>query len=144
MVWAVAAAAFMSAASQVQQGRAEGKAAEANARTDLYNARLAKQKGRDRARQVRREGRQHLGRIRSQTGASGIQVSGSALDVMAADAFQIEMDAQITKYNADIDARSFRQQADRTIREGSQRKTAAFIGAGTQLLSAGTTIAAGS
>jgi hypothetical protein len=71
---------------------------------------------------------------RASLGISGTTGAGSAEDLLAENAANAELDAQAIRYGGAVRANAYRSQAAMTSFEGSQRQTASYIGAGTNLL----------
>jgi hypothetical protein len=76
-------AAALDARAAHYQGRIAERAAQ-------YNAQLAREEGARRASRVRTEGTRELGRQRAQMGRSGLVTSGSRLDLLVANAAEVE------------------------------------------------------
>jgi hypothetical protein len=79
-------------------------------------------------------------RIGSQTAAvakSGIKQSGSALDVMADSLSNAYLDLAIDKYNSEVTARGYENQAAMTRYEGQQEASRAKAKAGGSFLASG-------
>jgi hypothetical protein len=132
-------------------GQAQAQAAAAEARVAQQNARLAElqgieelKKGAREEQKFRREARQFQGSQRSALAASGTQMSGSALSVLADTAQGIEEDAATLRFNTlqakyghDINALNFKNQASAARAASKNAKTAGWIGGFTSLLSTG-------
>lgn len=80
-------------AGGLAQASAIRQQADAQAQASRYNAQLARAEGGAEADRIRRAGRRELGRQRTQLGASGVRVEGSPLDLLVANAAEIERDA---------------------------------------------------
>jgi len=112
------------------QGRAAKRAADINAQTELYESG-------QQASRIRTTGRRELGRQRTLIGTSGLQAAGSPLELLAANAAEIERQAMETtlagRYAADVErsrGKVARKQASRVgaaaLFEGGTR--AAYYG----------------
>ena len=146
---------LLSAAGSVVAGNAQAAAYEAQAKVAQQNARLAElqgveelKKGAREEERFRREARQFQGSQRTAMAASGAQVSGSALSVLADTAMGIEEDATTirfntlqSKYGRDVEALNFRNQASAARASAKNARTAGWIGGFTSLLSAGGQVA---
>lgn len=106
-----------------QQARAEGAAAS-------FNAKQSREQGAAEAARIRRAGRRELARQRLRVGASGVRLEGSPLELIAANAAEVEreaMNAQIAgANNAALDEA-----------RGKNAKRAGRVGAASALLSGG-------
>lgn len=119
--WLIAAAGGLQAATQLYQGNAAAAMGEYNATVARQEARYAEATSRDRARRI-------LGAGRAAVGASGVQLEGSPLDVLAQSAAEAEMDALAIRRSGQAQAAAYRYQ-------GRQAQLAGYFGAaGTALL----------
>jgi hypothetical protein len=132
------------AASAVKQGQNAVAMSEYNYKTDVENANLAVQQGNEEARRSNVIANKVIGQGRAAAGASGIQMSGSALDVIGASAANAELDALSIQHKAAIKAYGYRSSAalepfkQNVARENAQMATAgAIIGAGAKAYSYG-------
>lgn len=156
MVLTVAGGLF-SAASSVMAGRAQAKAYEAEARMAEHNARLAEKQGvealkagaREEAR-FREKARQFQSSQRTTMAASGVQMSGSALSVLADTAQGIEKDADTIRFDTlkdkwgfDVQRTNFKNRASSARASARNAKTAGWIGGFSSLLGTGTQVIAG-
>lgn len=100
---------------QYQNGKSAAKAAKYNAKQAKTQARIYRllgdrqaqiieQRGAEEERRQRVVGYKALGAIRAGYGASGIDTSGSALDVLEESARNAELDALTVRYNARTEA----------------------------------------
>lgn len=129
---------MLSAWGQLQQGEAEEKAGLANAAIARQNAEESIRQAQEDERRLRVQGLKTLGDIRASYGASGVTNQGSALEVLKANASAIELDALNVKYEGQVKARMYRQQATMEIERGRSAKEASqFSAAGSLLLGAG-------
>lgn len=150
----MAASAVMSAYGSYSQGQAQAAAAEAQAQQADYNAKIAEQqaqdaehRGRIAEQNQRMKTAQVLGQQRAGFGASGFDLSGTALDILGDTAMVGEMDALTVRHNAEYEAWDRRQQAYGFQNEaavarasGKNAKKAGMINAGTSLLGSAATI----
>ena len=144
-----------SAAGSIAQANAQAKAYEQQAKIAQQNARLAElqgvrelEKGAREEQRFRRQARQFQSTQRSQLAASGSQLAGSNANVLADTAMGIEQDATLlrfntlqSKYERDVQAVNFRNEASAARANASNAKTAGIFGAFTGLLNTGVQIA---
>ena len=142
---------LMSAAGSVMAGQAQAAAYEAQAKTAQQNARLAELQGVEELKKgareeagFRQQARQFQGSQRAAVAASGAQMSGSALSVLADTAQGIEDDATTLRYNTlqskyghDMNALNFRNQASAARAGAKNAKTAGWFGGFSTLLNTG-------
>lgn len=154
-VMLTAASGLVGAAGSVIQGNAQAKAYEQQAQVAQQNARLAElqgeralERGAREEGQFRRRQRQFQGTQRAQLAASGVQMGGSALSVLADTAQGIEEDAAMIRFNTlqskwerDAQAVNFRNEASAAQASASNAKRAGRLGAFSTLLGAGLGIA---
>lgn len=134
----MAVAAVATAAGQVASGVAANNAAKANARAlnEQGNAEMlsASQKASD----MRYAGNRLLGETRATQAKAGVDLSGgSAADVAAESALNIEQDALRALYGGRVKKWQADAQATITRTEGKNAKTMSLINAGTTLLKGG-------
>ena len=110
------------AVGQIQQGRAEKKAAD-------FNALVSEERGKQQERLIRRNTKRQLGKIRASVAKSGVRMEGSPLEVLAESAANAEVDALNARYNARIQAQVQRD-------TGKVRERQARYKAGASLLAA--------
>lgn len=142
---------LLSAAGSVAAGNAQAAAYEAQAKIAQQNARLAElqgveelKKGAREEERFRREARQFQSSQRTAMAASGAQVSGSALNVLADTAAGIEQDADTIRFNTlkdkwgvDVQRTNFLNQASVARTSAKNAKTAGWIGGFTSILGTG-------
>lgn len=121
----------------------EAKAYRYNAQLSRYNAKLAAEKGVVDEARSRATGAKILGSMKAGYGASGVQMEGSALDVLEESAANAEMDAQLVKHGAKVNEFNFlaeakmnEYKADAAITAGKYNANAARIGLGKKIASA--------
>lgn len=143
------------AAGSVIQGNAQAKAYEQQAQVAQQNARLAElqgerelERGAREEQRFRRQQRQFQGTQRAALAASGVQMGGSALSVLADTAQGIEEDAAMIRFNTlqskwerDAQAVNFINEANAARANASNAKTAGRLGVFTTLLTSGLNIA---
>ena len=140
----MAAATVASAAGTYAQGQAQASAYEANATAAEQAARAQREKASHEAGLVREQGQSVLSTQRARYGASGVAMTGSALDVALSTARKNELDALTVKYNGEVNARMNENQASVYRSQADSAKTAGTIGAFTTLLTGGAQIAGAS
>jgi hypothetical protein len=126
------------AAGAVAAGNAQKAAAAANANVQQQNAAQAVSASDAQAAAADRANRQKMGQVEAAYGASGVDPSGTPLDVMADNATQSRLDALSIKYNGTVGANRSVSQSNIDMFQGDQAQTAGYIGAGATLLNAGT------
>lgn len=146
---------LVSAAGSVIQGNAQAKAYEAQAKVAQNNARLAElqgarelEKGAREEQKFRQRARQFQSSQRTALAASGGQLAGSALSVLADTGMGIEQDAAMIRYNTlqdkyerDVQAVNFRNEASAARASAKNARTAGWVGGFTTLLSTGVRVA---
>ena len=153
MVLTVAGGLF-SAASSVIAGQAQARAYEAQAKMAEYNAKLAERQGaetlkagaREEAR-FRAQARQFQSAQRTTAAASGAQLSGSVMNVLADTSQGIEEDATALRFSTlqnkwgfDVQQTNFLNEASSARASAKNAKTAGWIGGFTSLLSTGSQV----
>lgn len=133
----MAAATAVSAYGQYQQGKAEKKMHDANARIQERNAQIALEKANYEAELASQKLRRAIGAQRAAQGASGYLMSGSALDLQEDSVTQGEMDRLAILYGGNVDAENWRSEADLSRMKGKAAKQAGTTAAFGTLLSGG-------
>lgn len=129
----------MSAASTYAQGQAQASAYEASARAAEQQAQAQRKKGEYQAGVIRDKGQSVLSTQRARYGASGVAMTGTPLEVALSTTRDVEMDALMARYNAEVDARRSEGQASIYRSQASAASRAGTIGAvGTLLTGAAT------
>lgn len=129
-----AAGSVFSAVSSISQGNAARAAGDYNAALYAQNAEVTRQRAAlDEARQ-RRAATMRAGANVAAAGASGIQLNGSALDVLESNAAQEELDALLIRWNGDVSASRLDAQGALASAQGRAAQTRGYIGAGASLL----------
>ena len=121
--------------------KAQAQVAEQNAKTAAAQGEEALMTGAREEKQLRRQGAQFAGAQMARMAASGGQVGGSALSVLADTGMGIEEDAEMIRYNTmknkwgmDVQATNFRNEASAARAAGKNAKTAGYLGAFNTLL----------
>jgi hypothetical protein len=131
------AAAAMSAASSIQQGKQASAAAKFNADMQNRNAGIARQQAAAEEEKQRRLGYMRQGAARAAYGASGVAIEGSPLDILEQSAAQEELDALNIRYRGAIGAQSAEGQAALSSMRGDAAMQAGYMGAGSAILLGG-------
>ncbi len=92
-------------------------------------------------RRLRIEGTKAIGGIRATVGASGVQMEGSALDVLESSAANAELDALTVRHQGQMKAWAYKSGANLDLYQGAQSKAAGEIGAASALLGGGSKMA---
>lgn len=121
--------------SAVQSGAAQKDAAEFNAAVARNDAIAAQQQAASESRQLSRRNRLRAASRRARYAASGIELSGSAEDVMFDSAVQDELERQNALYRGEL--RAGRSKAEAGLQEAAGRNavTSSYLSAGGTLLS---------
>ena len=129
----------LSAASTYAQAQAQAQAYEASARAAEQQAQAQRKKGEYQAGVIRDKGQSVLSTQRARYGASGVAMTGTPLEVALSTTRDVEMDALMARYNAEVDARRSEGQASIYRSQASAASRAGTIGAvGTLLTGAAT------
>jgi len=124
----------ISAIGAIGEGISGQRAASFNAHALDSNAGFALQQGAENQRRIRRSNSQFQGAQEASIGASGLQLTGSALDVLSDSAIEGELSALDAKVAAENKAKGLRSQATIERFRGKNARRAGFITAGTNLL----------
>lgn len=140
MAWAGAviglAGGLVSAQGTRQAGRDAEAAFNVNAQIARENADLAREAADDDILSLERLAYRTEGGIRAGYGASGVSAtSGSAMDVLADSMAQAALDQNRRRYQGELEARDFMNQARTGQAAGSAARTAGNYGAAAQVLS---------
>lgn len=118
-------AAGVGLASTISNIQAEKMNAEAAAQSHFYNAQINKYnanqsilQAQEDERRLRQKTTQILGQSRANIGASGIQSSGSPLDVMEMSASNAELDALTVRHQGQLRAWAYEQGANLDLSKG--------------------------
>lgn len=131
----------VSVIGQLSQGDAKSQAAEYNAQTAESLANQTQLQGIEQARRVRVNALKTIGEAKANYGASGVQLEGSALDILQESAQNATLDALNVKYQSDLKAFAYRRDAGSQRAAGENAKTASVYGAAASLLTGGANIA---
>jgi len=137
----LAAGGLLGAVGSIQKGNAANQASQFNAGVMENNANFASQQGAENQRRIRRSNAQFQGTQTASIGASGLQLSGSALNVLSDSAIEGELMALDAKVSSENQAKGLRSQSSLERQRGKSARTAGFITAGSQILSAGAKLA---
>jgi len=118
----------------IGEGISGQRAASFNAQALGNNADFALKQGAENQRRIRRSNAQFQGSQEAAIGASGLQLSGSALNVLSDSAIEGELMALDAKVSAENKAKGLRSQATIERMRGKQARRAGFINAGTTLI----------
>lgn len=131
-VWLAAAGAGLQVLGIVSQGNAAQAAARSNAVNARRDAELARQQAIEDEKAFRNAVLREAGLNIAAIGASGLQMTGSALDALADNARQAEQDALRIRMGAEIEAVRFSRQirAER-LAGGEAGRAASLLAAGT-------------
>lgn len=146
-----AAAAGLQALGQISAAQQRANQAETQARIQRIEAARANQSAREQRRigeqesdRRERAGRAQRGASRAAIGASGVRLQGTPTDVLADQALENELNANLATFESQLRARELRRQEAASLTEANQlesrasaERTAGFFQAGSTLLSAG-------
>lgn len=113
-------------------GWAAGKAGRYNAEVNETNARLVRANARAAEERQRRFGSKVLGKQRAAVGASGIKMSGSALDALEDSAAELELDALMLRHAGDIAEYGYKATAELDRSRAKMAEINALFGAYSQ------------
>lgn len=130
----------ISAGGSVLGGMEESRAQEANARVAEANAQRTAALGAQNEAVARREARQLEGQSIANVGASGITLSGSALDYTIDQQIEAETAALQQRYAATDQANAYKQEANASRRAGKNALTSGVLGGAAQLIGGGANI----
>ena len=134
----------MTAYSTYQSGRSQQKIAEFQAKQANANAEAALEEGRIAEVQHRRQVAQTMGTQRASLAASGADISdmnSSAQNILGDTAQWGDYDARMIRYNSEMQAWNYRNQATQYRAEGKAASRAGAIGAGVSLLNGASQVA---
>jgi hypothetical protein len=126
---------LVSAYGQMQQGYAAKSAAEFNANIAKKNAELVRKQAAEEERKLRYQAKKHFGDMRASMGASGIQLDGSALDVLQESVSLAQQDALAVRHQGELKAWGFEQEARLQKYQGEAAVQGAQFGAAASILS---------
>lgn len=135
------AGAAVSAAGQYEQTQMQADAERQNARIAQENAERARLHAGLEEADIRRNARALAGRQRASIAESGIELSGTPLDVIEASQEDAELDALTARYNGELEARGLlnerdaaRMRAKAAERAGRYAVVGGILGAGSAAL----------
>lgn len=131
-------AAVVSAVGAKQTASAQEDAAKYNADVEKNNAETAAQQGQFDAQQIRDRNKRTLAAQRAAFSASGLDESGSVLDVRDDSAAQGEMDALVAIYTGQTSANASMARARLDNMQGAAARRSGNIGAASSLLGGAT------
>lgn len=134
----------LAAYGSYQSGQSQKKIAEFQAKQANANAEAALEEGRIAEVQKRREVAQTMGTQRASLAASGADISdmnSSAQNILGDTAQWGDYDARMIRYNSEMQAWNYRNQATQYRAEGKAASRAGAIGAGTSLLQGASQVA---
>lgn len=118
-----------------QAGAAQQQAANYNAGIAQQNVSIINSQTAQQVEQTHRAAVLKIGAMRALYGASGVDVSsGSPLDVLASSTAQAKLDEQTVRYNGEVKALNYKNQAQLDIMGGQQAAAAASSKAASSLL----------
>lgn len=124
----------------MQAARANANAANYNAAVSSNNAVAARDQADADARRQRILGDKALGGIRAATGASGVTMEGSPLDVLGESAANAELDVLSIKYKGELRARGNESDATLDTARASNVRTTGYLASAGVLLEGGSKI----
>lgn len=127
--------AVVSAVGQFQAMQAQAAAAEYNQKVAERNAKAVRGQTDSEINDKRVHNRRVLGTMRAAYASNGFEMVGSPMDVIADTAFEQEYDVAKMKYQGDMKAEGYKEQATLFEMEAKASRRAAFIGLASGLLS---------
>ena len=131
---------IMAGQAQAKQGRQMQQAEDYNAQVSRQNAQAIQQSGKFEQDKAKRQQLLFTGRQRALTAASGVQFSGSPLDVMSDSIAESEMDMAAMRYNTDVASSRALDQADYSTQLGKNYNEMGKIGRMESYVKAGSTL----
>lgn len=128
------ASAGSSAYGQVMEAQDQAQAEMYNATVARQEAELAKQQGKSEADKIRRQAKILRGTQKSLYSKAGVALSGSAIEVINDSAAEMELDAMLAEYNADVAAQRASGEASFSESQAKQIRRAGTVSAGSTLL----------
>ena len=126
----MAASTAMAVAGDVKQGQAASQAAGYNAQLATQNAGIAAAQGEAAAQAQSRDSQRKIGAAMAAYGASGVQMSdGSPADVLADSARSAALDNLTTRYNYQLKALGYQDQASLESAQSSNASAAGYLSA---------------
>jgi uncharacterized cupredoxin-like copper-binding protein len=128
------AGSVLSAASQVDAGKTAETVAKINAANATEEAKAKNEAAKAETYKLSRQANQTAGEQRAAYGATGFNIEGSPLEVMANTAREYERDMLYTGYAGAVGANQKMNEANLLEWQGKQQKKTSMWGAGTTLL----------
>lgn len=127
----------MQVVGQMKQAAAMENAASFNKAASLQNAQLATQQAAEEERSYRVMARKQLGDMRANYAASGIELDGSAQDILEQSAATAEMDALRIKHGGQVKSAGYRNDAQLYGMQGQAARDQGYFSAAGTLLGGG-------
>lgn len=140
---AAVAAAGVSAVGSIRQGQAAEAAGDYNAKVATNNAISAEQAGAEQANRMEAVHRRQIASAAAAAGASGGDLTGSTIDVMADLAGQAKLDEETARWQARTRSAGFANDAVLSRFQGRQALQSGYVQAGSTLLSGAARAGAG-
>lgn len=140
-VTAAVAGIGLQAYGQWKQGQAMGEAEAYNAAVARRQAENLRRSGELEAYRRRRSGERLTSRQTALYAKAGVLLRGSPLEVIEDAMSEIELDAEIAKYNISIGAGALESEARQKERLGRYYRQAGYVGAGATILTEGSRLA---
>lgn len=121
--------------AQTNQATLQAQAFQYNAAVLQQRAALARQSAQLDIERQRRRARRFTGEQRAAFAAAGVKLAGSPLEVITADAAELLLDQEITRFNAESQAVSLEADANNSLMQAQIARSTGFIKSGTTLLS---------
>lgn len=144
---ATAISGVTSAIGQIQQSQQQAAVAEQRAKMQRLEAARANQAAREQreigqqeAERRRRQGRAQRGAARAAIGSSGVQLKGTPTDVLADQALENELNANLAKFEAGQRSRELRREQAAKLTQANQLESRADFVETQGFLSAGSTL----
>lgn len=120
---------FLGAVGSLKQAKSEERTHNYNAEQLRYNARAALEKAKKDEETLRISGRKQMGEMRANYGASGVQIDGSALDILEESAVALERDALNIRFAGEQAYYSGMNTAIEEVRLGHEASEAGYYNA---------------
>jgi hypothetical protein len=121
-----AASAGIGAYSSIQQGKAQEDAAKFNAAVARNNAIASQEQAQFDADRIRNKNRKVLGLQRAALAANGVELTGSAADLMFDSSVQSELEVAAAIYQGKVSAGAQNAQASLYERQGKDARTGSY------------------
>lgn len=123
--------------SGLQASEEASRAADYNAGLSRRNAQLARDQARQEEARLRVMGDKEIGQTRANLGASGLSVTGSALDILAESARNLETDALAIRHIGETQAQQYEFEAREIERQDRAQRQGAVLRGISSLLGTG-------